>query len=578
MTLVKKAFLLLISISIFNCSNEEPFEENESINNLITKDVNTNVSKVAVTIQNPGFESGKANWGSNSNYSISNDEHSGSNAAKVTSSSGRVEQTVTVTNNTDYELKAWVEGNGRLSIGGTTNNFDTNNYTQITVSFNSGNSNSVTILGARDSGDVRFDDFTLETSGPVTFSPERHSELAGQTFRLENVGSQLWARISGTGDHADVKMTTQSSTGDWPRWTVEEVNDGGDYYYRFKNVDSNRRFRPTSATDSDVNVGKTSWTGNWTHWMVISQGNNYILVNRRTGTIFSSGGNNNGSTVQHVDNLDGDNTLWSFEPITSTPPPPTGDFPFDILGLDDWKITLPRSNDGDNISDEVYINASNNDVTSDGSFTEYEDEFFYTSDAGVVFECPAIFNLPKTSAGTSNTRTELREMPNNDNEEGWSGSGSTVREMEFSARVLQTSSTRKVAFAQIHDFEQSNWDDLIRIQIESDDANAQEGDMGRIYIMGDMAEGLSSEGVPTQSSGDRTIISNYRLGDWMDIRVTYNNNTIRIYVDGNEVQEYTGATSASNYFKAGAYNQSMNSSSSGTSIVEFRSLTVTENF
>ena len=219
-------------------------------------------------------------------------------------------------------------------------------------------------------------------------------------------------------------------------------------------------------------------------------------------------------------------------------------------------------------------------MPSDGSLTDYSDEFFYVSNAGntVIFEVEADQSLPRTSAGTSNTRTELREMPNNDNEAGWSASGSTVREMQFSARVLQTSSTSKVAFAQIHDYQQSNWDDLIRIQIESDNPNATVGDYGKIYIMGDMAEGLSSEGVPTQPSSERTIIENYQLGDWMDIRVTYNNNTIRIYLDGVEVQEYTGADSASNYFKAGAYNQSMNSSSSGTAIVEFRSLSVTENF
>jgi len=263
---------------------------------------------------------------------------------------------------------------------------------------------------------------------------------------------------------------------------------------------------------------------------------------------------------------------------STPPPPPSGDYPYDVLGLDDWKITLPRSNDGDNIADEVYITAGKNDVPSDGSLTEYEDEFFYTSNDGVVFECPADQNLPRTSAGTSNTRTELREMPNNDNEDGWSASGSTVRELEFSARVLQTSSTKKVAFAQIHDYGEPNWDDLIRIQIESDNANATVGDYGKIYIMGDMAEGLSSEGVPTQPSSERTIIENYQLGDWMNIRVTFNNNTIRIYLNGNEVQTYSGADCASNYFKAGAYNQSMNSSSSGTSIVEFRSLSVTENF
>lgn len=577
--MTKIALSLLLVFSIHNCSKDVLYENQD----LKTEKNPAQIqSKAFITIQNAGFESGKDNWGNESNFAISSDEYSGSQAAKVNSSTGKIEQTVNVSTNTNYELKAWVDGNGKLSVGGSTNDFNTSSYSQITVSFNSGSSTSVTLLGTRDSGDVRFDDFTLESgsSGPVTFTPERHQELVGETFRLENVGSQLWARITATGDFKDLEMTPQTSTGNWPRWVVEEVNDGGDYYYRFKNVATNRRFRPRSTSDSRVYTGKTSWIGNWTQWMVISQDNNYILVNKSTGTILSAGGNSNGSIVQHVDNLDGDNTLWSFECVdcSNPPPPPTGDTPYDVLGLDDWKITLPRSNDGDNISDEVYITSSKNDVPSDGSLTDYEDEFFYTSNDGVIFECPAIYSLPKTSAGTSNTRTELREMPNNDNEGGWSASGSTVRELEFSARVLQTSSTEKVAFAQIHDYQQSNWDDLIRIQIESDSPNATEGDYGKIYIMGDMAEGLSSEGVPTQPSSERTIIENYRLGDWMDIRVTFNNNTIRIYLNGVEVQEYTGADCSSNYFKAGAYNQSMNSSSSGKSVVEFRSLTVTENF
>lgn len=255
----------------------------------------------------------------------------------------------------------------------------------------------------------------------------------------------------------------------------------------------------------------------------------------------------------------------------------TRDFPFDVLGLDDWKITLPRSTDGDDGADEVYINADNNDDSSDPSFTVYEDEFFYVSENGVTFSCPVEADTP-TTGNSSNTRSELREMPDDDDEDGWGASGSTVREMEFSARVLQTSSTKKLAFAQIHDFQEDNWDDLIRIQIESDDANATVGDFGRIYILGDMAEGLSSEGIPSQPQNDRNIIDNYRLGDWMEIRVTFNNNTIRIYVDNVLKQEYENANCARNYFRAGVYNQSVNSNSTGDGIAEFRSLTVTENF
>lgn len=570
-----KAILLLLLI-FQNCSPEQLELNDETAIDQVLITQNTRAS---ITLKNPGFESGKDDWGNSSNFAITSDEHTGSSAAKVTSSSGGIEQSVNVNSNTEYALKAWVKGDGTLSIGGKSIDFDTNSYTQVSISFNSGSSGSVIIKGTRDSGDVRFDDFALESgsSGPVTFSPERHSELAGQTFRLENGGSALWARISGTGDFQDIKMTGQNSTGDWPRWVVEEVNDGGDYYYRFKNVDSNRRFRPKSTSDDGVYTGRASWTGNWTQWMVIEQANNeFILVNKSTGTVLSAGNNTNGSLVRHVIGLDGDKTLWKFQAIDDTPPP-AGDFPYAILGLDDWKITLPRSNDGDDRADEVYRDASKNDDSSDPSFTVYEDEFFFVSDNGVTFSCPVADGTP-TTGNSSNTRSELREMPNNDNEDGWGASGSTVRELEFSARVLQTSSTRKLAFAQIHDYEEANWDDLIRIQIQSDTPNATVGDFGKIYILGDMAEGLSSEGIPSQPSDDRTIIDNYRLGDWMNIRMTFNNNTIRIYVNNVLKQTYEGADCARNYFKAGVYNQSVNNSSSGNGIVEFRSLDVTENF
>ncbi|WP_299437162.1 polysaccharide lyase family 7 protein [uncultured Aquimarina sp.] len=155
---VTSIFLLLLFFSAISCTNEQIEDE------ILEGIKDDSEIKVSVPIQNPGFESGKANWGSTSNYSISSDEHSGSKAGKVNSSSGKVEQMVSVSQNTDYILKAWVKGNGKLSIGGQINDFNTSSYEEITVAFNSGSSSSVTILGTRDSGDVRFDDFTLDSS------------------------------------------------------------------------------------------------------------------------------------------------------------------------------------------------------------------------------------------------------------------------------------------------------------------------------------------------------------------------------------------------------------------------------
>jgi len=193
--ILKATLIFLLLFTFQNCSTDQDVLEGEISEDILEGEALEetsedalpiiNSSRAFVTLQNPGFESGKDNWGDESRFSISGDEHSGSNAAKVTSSSGRIEQVIPVTPNTNYILSAWVDGDGAVSVGGATNNFDTDSYTQISITFNSGNSSLVTILGTRDSGDVRFDDFTLEsdTTEPVTYTPERHQELVGQTFR-----------------------------------------------------------------------------------------------------------------------------------------------------------------------------------------------------------------------------------------------------------------------------------------------------------------------------------------------------------------------------------------------------------
>lgn len=151
-------FLLLLFVLAVSCTNEQIDDE------FLEEIKDDSEIRTSVPIQNPGFESGEVSWGDNAKYAISGDEYSGSKAGKVTSSSGRIEQTVSVSQNTDYILKAWVNGNGKLSVGGQTNDFNTSNYEEISIAFNSGSSSSVTILGTRDSGDVRFDDFTLDGS------------------------------------------------------------------------------------------------------------------------------------------------------------------------------------------------------------------------------------------------------------------------------------------------------------------------------------------------------------------------------------------------------------------------------
>ena len=265
-------------------------------------------------------------------------------------------------------------------------------------------------------------------------------------------------------------------------------------------------------------------------------------------------------------------------------------FPFDA-GLTHWKITLPRNfsgrtRDGVLVADEVFLDASRNHYNQDPSFRVYDDEYFFlTSEGYIRFECPATDDIPTTSVNTTNTRTELREMPSNGaGETGWDATSAVIKTLEFEVRVIQTPNSKRLAFAQIHDFQQPIWDDLIRIQVESDERNATVGDQGKIFIMGDMVEGELEDGFDIDfrdlNYANRVIKTDYVLGDWLRVKVTVQNSTIQIFLEDMQtpIRTYENANCISNYFKAGVYNQSISSNYGGAGIAEFREITVSENF
>ncbi|WP_025740267.1 YHYH protein [Aquimarina pacifica] len=154
---------------------------------------------------------------------------------------------------------------------------------------------------------------TANLDSKATYTPERHEDLVGQTLRIENAGSGLWARISGSSNYSDLQVANQSHTWSWTKWIIEEVEVDGAYYYRFKNESNSKRFRPYSATNTSVYMAPSGWTGSWTQWMIVSQGNNeFLIVNRATNTILSASTNTDYTSAQHVSQTDGEATLWSF--------------------------------------------------------------------------------------------------------------------------------------------------------------------------------------------------------------------------------------------------------------------------
>lgn len=126
----------------------------------------------AATIDNASFEDDWDSWTEIDPAAISSsDSYSGSYSAKVTGSGGGFEQEISVSEDTDYVLTAWVLDSGTIGVdvdGDTEESSvdDTDDeWEELSVSFNSGSESTVTIYGSYYKDEGRFDAFSIEESG-----------------------------------------------------------------------------------------------------------------------------------------------------------------------------------------------------------------------------------------------------------------------------------------------------------------------------------------------------------------------------------------------------------------------------
>lgn len=168
----------------------------------------------AVTLNNPGFESGKTGWGNEDLFAIStSDKHSGSKSAKISGSSGKIQQSVTVQANTTYTLTAWVLGKGTVGVKsgatalGSQNISSSGSWKQASVTFSTGSATSVDIYGAYNGGEGRFDDFAVTKkadggSSSSTSSSSSSSSSSSTTGSGGASGSTTSSSTTGSGGSA----------------------------------------------------------------------------------------------------------------------------------------------------------------------------------------------------------------------------------------------------------------------------------------------------------------------------------------------------------------------------------------
>lgn len=208
--------IVLSSFFITSCMDDESIEPTS-----ITSP-NSDVGD-AVSISNSGFESGETGWIFTDPFAISGESNSGSNSGKITGSGGEFEQSVSVNANTNYTLSAYIKDAGTIgaTVGGTSteDGGDYSDWTQVSVTFNSGSNTSVTIYGEYNGDEGRFDDFTLiEGEG----SSNNSDNLA-----LNRTATQSSTAYSGVASRA----VDGDTNGNWAGGSVTHTNASDDDHW-----------------------------------------------------------------------------------------------------------------------------------------------------------------------------------------------------------------------------------------------------------------------------------------------------------------------------------------------------------
>ncbi len=131
-------------------------------------------SSAHAAITNPGFEQGWEGWvkidKSGKAIAISGDANSGKKSAKITNGSGYFAQAVAVNQNVNYALSAKVLGPGILGVKVGEKLFferkdKSKNWESLTVQFNSGVLDKITVFAQYNGKKGLFDDFSLSEAG-----------------------------------------------------------------------------------------------------------------------------------------------------------------------------------------------------------------------------------------------------------------------------------------------------------------------------------------------------------------------------------------------------------------------------
>ncbi|WP_192022211.1 polysaccharide lyase family 7 protein [Shewanella sp. WPAGA9] len=547
-----------------------------------------------ININNPSFENSFDGWTDIDPSSVSGVAYQGSKSAKMSGNNGRVEQNVTVDANSNYTLTAYVSGGGKLGVSGSgvreSTTVSTSEWQQVSVSFNSGSANTITIYGEYFGSEGRFDSFGLEKTSNSTEPTEPTEPITPVTCTGSSALTIASATDNGSNDGHGPANTIDNNFGTESRWSSN--GEGKTIIYDL-------------GVQSEVKSVSVAWfKGNerssYFDIETSSDGNNWISV-LASG---ESSGSNSGleeydvtdTSAQYVQIIGYGNSSNTWNSIVETkingcsdgsapteptePSNPVGNLDPDLppsgnFELVDWTLGVPVDENNDGKSDTI------KEIELSSGYTR--SPYFYTAaDGGMVFRCP--IDAPKTSTNTSYARTELREMlrrgdtsystqgvggnnwvfssaPSSDQSEagGVDGTLEATLAVNHVTTTGDSSQVGRVIVGQIH----ANDDEPLRLYYRKLPSNSK----GSIYIAHEPITGSEQyyEMIGSRSSSASNPADGISLDEKFSYRVKVVGNilTVTIMREGKadvveEVDMSASSYDAGNqymYFKAGVYNQ-----------------------
>ncbi|GAA3511408.1 hypothetical protein GCM10022393_26480 [Aquimarina addita] len=383
---------------------------------------------------------------------------------------------------------------------------------------------------------------------------EKATPVAGKTYYLRNRKSGLHMDVTNkSNSNGAVVQQWGNASGTHRQWQVISVGNG---YYRLKGVDSGKSLEISGG--NNANGGKVQiWAYQGTshqEWEILSTGNGYYRLKSRDSG--KSVGVIGGSTANGADlesrSWDGTTKFqWFFTEVGGTTNPPTGGggTASAIIG-NGWKLN--------GYTGSLSVGSSDNGLNYADSASLNESHFFFEKDGYAAFRC---YPGNPTSGGSSNPRTELRELINGGSNY-WNGNTSTTHSMKWRFKIEDLPPSGKLAFGQIHERDDS-YDDVIRVQVQGN--SGQNSGSIDLRILGYVTEEIEGQG--------RTIDFNMQMDTEYYFELAMTNGVVSLYnlnSSGNRTQTLFRSVDIGNanenYFKAGCYLQSTSSSHSGSSV------------